>query len=245
MFRIGVSKQIFVILVVISCVHSSPTVPPSGQPNGRLEVTDDAELAYKNAGERSGLLQQILTLWIEALGSVTIDGLAIAFVKEIRFGRGTNLVTYSVTGQLSGQQTTSTNWKQLLNTVHKAIETSQITGLKLPTDSSPIATGFFLSHLTVTDVLNVTYKDTAERDGLLQKISSSWANTLGFANSGDLKVAFVKEEPSGHDSHVATYLVTYSVYSQGGITGALRPFFGSDHNSKGAPRGGLSGSRLG
>ncbi|OQV13525.1 hypothetical protein BV898_12271 [Hypsibius exemplaris] len=215
MSGIGVSKQIFVILVVISCVHTAPTVPPSsGQPNGRLEVTDVAELTYKNAGERSGLLQQILTLWIKALGSVTIDGLAIAFVKEIPSGRGTNLVTYSVTGQLSGRQTTSTNWKQLLNTVHKSIETSQITGLKLPTDSRPIVSGRLVGRLTLTDVLDLTYKDTAERDGLLQKILSLWADALGSANNGDLKIGFVKEEPSGHDSHFVTYNVT-------GTTGKL------------------------
>ncbi|OWA49981.1 hypothetical protein BV898_14513 [Hypsibius exemplaris] len=201
---------------------SGQVIISSGYVSGKIEVTDVSELTYTNTVERDRLLQLILNLWIKALGSATNGGLKIAFVKEQPVGRGSFYVTYTITGQLTGKL--SITWQQLLEQVELSITAAKIDGVKVPSGSvtvdhwrgsysKQISIG---GQLTLTDNLQLTYKNTVERDALLQKILLLWIEALGSANTGGLKIEFISEKPSpsGDGSFIVSYRIT-------GTTGKL------------------------
>ncbi|OWA50938.1 hypothetical protein BV898_15439 [Hypsibius exemplaris] len=84
-----------------------------------LNVTDSAELAYTTPQERDDLLQQILNLWINALGPFNIGALRITFISELGSGsNGAHTVSYSVTGRTANRTITP---QQLTEAVHTDI----------------------------------------------------------------------------------------------------------------------------
>ncbi|OWA49984.1 hypothetical protein BV898_14516 [Hypsibius exemplaris] len=194
---------------------------------GHFEISDVVELTYRNSADRDALLQQILTLWLKAIGSTRIRGLKIVFVKEMPAGRGSFLVTYTVSGELTGKLTVS--GQQLVQLVESSISTAQIAGVRNPSGSTNIIDskrtvngGSYTKQivstqglLVLTDQLDLTYKTSIERDGLLQQILVLWINAIGSTqDDGGWKITIDKDEPSDHGSHIISYRIT-------GTTGKL------------------------
>ncbi|OWA54185.1 hypothetical protein BV898_18599 [Hypsibius exemplaris] len=85
--------------------------------SGQLDVTDSADLTYLSSQERDDLLQQILNLWISALGSAHTGGLKIRFISESSSASGGRTVTYAISGSTA---TRSASISQLTSTVHQS-----------------------------------------------------------------------------------------------------------------------------
>ncbi|OWA49977.1 hypothetical protein BV898_14509 [Hypsibius exemplaris] len=66
----------------------------------QLDVSDSAELTYTTTAERDDLLQQILGLWGNALGSAYIaGGLQIRYIRDMALSGGRRNVFYGISGQ--------------------------------------------------------------------------------------------------------------------------------------------------
>ncbi|OWA49982.1 hypothetical protein BV898_14514 [Hypsibius exemplaris] len=180
----------------------------------RFTIKDILDLSYSGSVERDALLQKILTLWIEVLGSLA-TGLQVSFVSGPASDHGSYEVTYTITGTAPGGES-SINIDTLKVTFHKLIESGRIGGVKLVIRtisgggeiSKKVVTS---STLTLKDELDFVYTTTVERDFLLQLVVNLWTQTLGGANIGKLSILIISESESCKGGHNIKYSITGKV----------------------------------
>ncbi|OWA49976.1 hypothetical protein BV898_14508, partial [Hypsibius exemplaris] len=157
-----------------------------------LNVIDSAELAYTTPQERDDLLQQILNLWINALGPFNIGGLRITFVSELGSGsNGAHTVSYSVTGRTANRTITP---QQLTEAVHTDIGRSRINGVKLATTVSRLQIATHTAEGVVADTSAIKeLLALAKKYSLDKGTADEWIKQLYvFAHGGDAQVATIK-----------------------------------------------------